>query len=235
MMIRAAAVKKLIALVDRYKNEVESPIKDNWKTKDDGQLWAAVLGQIAVVGSAASGISLSRQLEGQEQSWYIGLTSMSQKARQKKIHECLRKSGVRYVSADFLRCRKTPAAALNFELLQVYGGPRKYFQAVSEIPVEAWRIAVVGDELSYIKNKGARDLLIGLGLVQNAIAFDLRVMGVLGFVGIDLPPDIAENKVKYKSLESEIIKKVCDPCGISGGYLDRILFDKYSEIIASQN
>lgn len=231
-MIRAAAVKKLIALVDRYKNEVESPVKDNWKTKDDGQLWAAVLGQIAVVGSAVSGISLSRQLEGQEQSWYIGLTSMSQKARQKEIHECLRKSGVRYVSADLQKCRKTPAATLNFELLQVYGGPLKYFQAVSKIPVEAWRIAVVGDELSYIKNKGARDLLIGLGLVQDAIAFDSRIMRVLELMGIDLPSDIAEHKIKYKSLEREIIERVCVPCGISGGFLDRILFAKASEIFS---
>lgn len=229
-MIRANTVKKLIYIVNRYKNEVKNPEKDNWKEKNDGELWAAVLGQIAVVGSANSGLNLSRDLEGHEQNWYIRLVSMNQKARQKEIHACLRKSGVRYVSVEIQKCRKTPAAALNFELLQVYGGPRKYFQAVSEIPVEAWRIAVVGDELSYIKNKGARDLLIGLGLVQDAIAFDSRVMGVLELLGVNLPSDIAVHKIKYKSLEREIIDAVCTPCGISGGFLDRILFAKANEI-----
>lgn len=231
-MISVTAIKKPIFIVNKYKNEIKSPEKNNWKEKNDGELWAAVLGQIAVVGSANSGLKLGQVLEGQEQFWYINLTSMNQKERHKEIHECLRKSGVRYVSADLQKCRKTPAATLNFELLQVYGGPLKYFQAVSKIPVEAWRIAVVGDELSYIKNKGARDLLIGLGLVQDAIAFDSRIMRVLELMGINLPSDIAEHKIKYKSLEREIIEKVCVPCGISGGFLDRILFAKASEIFA---
>ena len=49
-----------------------------------------------------------------------------------------------------------------------------------------WRIAAVADDLAYVKNKGARDLLIGLGLVERAIAFDTRLVNVLEHLGAKL-------------------------------------------------
>lgn len=138
---------------------------------------------------------------------------------------------MRYASGDIDKCRKTAAATYNFDVLEVYGGPRAYFSKIAEIPDEHWRIAVVGDELSYIKNKGARDLLIGLGMVNKAIAFDSRLIKILEHVGLELPSNLSTNKPKYKALERELLEKVCAPCGISGGQFDRILFNKYKEII----
>ena len=95
-----------------------------------------------------------------------------------------------------------------------------------------WRIAAVADDLAYVKNKGARDLLIGLGLVERAIAFDTRLVNVLEHLDAKLPGDLAANKLKYKALETELIDAVCIPSEITGGHFDRILFSRYKEIVA---
>ena len=230
-IITPTVSKRLTAIISQYKDEIADPVSGYWQSKRDGELWATVLGQIAVVGSAASGEALKVWLNGQEDSWFQDLTTMVPKARLKAIHRCFREAGVRYASEDITKCKKTTAAAYNFEVLASYAGPKEYFSKVASVPVEAWRIAVVGDDLSYVKNKGARDLLIGLGLVKRAIAFDSRLASVLRHVGAQLPPDLAMSKPKYKSLETELIEKVCAPCGISGGHFDRILFAKAKAIV----
>ena len=222
---------KLIAIISQYKGEISNPEPGNWQYKSDGELWATVLSQLAVVGGAASAGALKGWLNGQEESWFQKLGKMCPKKRLEEIHLCLRETGVRYASEDITKCRKTTAATNNFEVLASYGGPKEYFRKVASLPVEAWRIAVVGDDLSYVKNKGARDLLIGLGLVQQAIAFDSRLISVLKHLGAQLPSDLAVSRPKYKSLETELINKVCIPCDISGGHFDRILFKKAKAIV----
>lgn len=229
-MITTSSVNKLKALVRKYKSEVPAPVEGNWQQKSDGELWSSVLVQIAVVGSAVSGQALKDVLSG-KQAWYEHLLNMATKVRSKAIHEALREAGVRYASSALEECRKTAAATYNFDVLRSYGGPKSYFSKVAAIPDEHWRIAVVSDELSYVKNKGARDLLIGLGLVHRAIAFDSRLMKVLEHVGVQIPADLAANKPKYKALEQELLEKVCEASNITGGHLDRILFAKYAEIM----
>ena len=230
-MITTSSAKKLNSLVHRYKSQVPAPVEGNWQLRSDGELWASVLVQIAVVGSAASGQALKEVLSG-KQAWYEHLLIMATKARSKAIHKAFREAGVRFASSTLDECRKTAAATYNFEVLNSYGGPKSYFSKVAAVPDEHWRIAVVGDELSYVKNKGARDLLIGLGLVHRAIAFDSRLMKVLEHVGVHIPADLAANKPKYKALERELLEKVCKASAITGGHLDRILFAKYAEIVA---
>jgi hypothetical protein len=134
--------------------------------------------------------------------------------------------------ADRMACKKTGAAVYNFELLATYGGPKAYFENLAAVPVEDWRLSIVADELAYIKNKGARDLLIELGLVHNAIAFDSRLKSVLSNVGAVFPTDVASNRARYRALEQELLSKVCAPCGITGGHLDRILFNRWKDVVA---
>ena len=229
-MITTKVARKLIALIEKYKLDVSAPAQGNWEGKSEGELWAHVLVQIAVVGRAASGKALNDVLTD-KQDWYERLVSLSEKARAKQIHSRLRKAGVRYASGVLADCRKTTAAAYNFKILASHGGPHSYFEKVATVPLELWRVAVVGDDLAYIKNKGARDLLIGLGLVADAIAFDRRIVNVLLHLGATLPSDVATNKPRYKALESELLARVCKPCGVTGGHFDRILFKHYKEIV----
>lgn len=231
-MLTSTVIKKLNAIVEKYKDVVPAPVPDNWKTKGDGELWSSVLGQIAVVGSAASGEAVKYALPDWD-GWYASLAVMDTKQRLREIHRLLREAGVRYAAEDIAKCKKSAAANYNYTVLASYEGPKIYFKKIATIPHEAWRIAAVADDLSYIKNKGARDLLIGLGIVKRAIAFDSRLIGVLKHIGAQLPSDLAANKPKYKALETELIEKVCEPSEITGGHFDRILFGRYKEIVSN--
>jgi hypothetical protein len=231
MMLTATTVKKLNAIVNKYKAIIPAPEAETWKIKSDGELWVSVLVQIAVVGKAASGHALKNTLHDSN-DWYAALLKMDSKVRLKTIHRLFREAGVRYAAEEISKCKKSAAANYNFEVLTSYDGPKSYFEKIATIPHDAWRIAVVADDLAFIKNKGARDLLIGFGLVENAIAFDTRLVNILKHLGAKLPDDLAVNKQKYKALESELIKKVCTPSKITGGHFDRILFGRYKEIVA---
>lgn len=80
--------------------------------------------------------------------------------------------------------------------------------------------------LQYYGNKGARDTLIELGLAENCMALDTRILGVLKKVGVKVVPDDI-----YREIEKELIRKVATPLGISGALLDRILFQNYDRIL----
>jgi hypothetical protein len=229
-IITPTVANRLVHVVERFRHEVQVPAADCWKKIGNGDLWASVLGQIAVVGSANSGLALKAELGSDLDSWWEYLRAASAQSRRAEIHTKLRKAGVRYVRAESTACEKTKAAVYDFEIMESHGGPRRYFEQLASVPVEFWRIAVVAGELAYIKNKGARDLLIELGLVQNAIAFDTRLKAVLQRLGANLPEDLTSNPACYKSLEQELLSKVCIPCSITGGHLDRILFNRSKEV-----
>lgn len=230
-IVTATSARRLQAAVNQFKKSVPVPAVGKWQKLSDAELWAAVLGQIAVVGGEKSGHLLKVEIADNLDDWYQSLKeSATTSARLKSIHRTLRKAGVRYVTDSAESCRKSQSASHNFELLEAYGGPTQYFRALSGVPEEAWRIGIVSDEMQYIRSKGARDLLIGLGLAENVIALDSRLQTVLKKTGISVPSDLASNRGKYKSLERELLEKVCKPCSISGAHFDRILFSKWKEI-----
>lgn len=229
-MVSKQAVAKLKKIVEKYKYEIDLPKMGRWKTMSDNDLWTAIIIQVVVVGGSAPHVAVKEQLNSQE-NWYAQLLELSDGKRRTAIHKVLLSCGVRYVSESVEDCRKTKALVKNLALVESHEGPKAYLKGISKIPEGSRRIAVIIDEMSYIKNKGARDFLIGVGLLEDAIAFDVRVKNVLEFCGIPLPDDLATNKNTYKELESELIEKVCWPLQISGSVLDRILYQKYKEIV----
>lgn len=229
--VSTIAKRRLQDAINRLKSSVEAPRAGNWKRLSDAELWGRVLVQISVVGGAESGGRLRNELDPVLADWYEALRAKKQGERIKSIHKMLRNSGVRYVTASIDNCKKSKAASYNFELLQAYGGPKKYFEDLAKVPEEFWRVGIVSDEMQYIRSKGARDLLIGLGMVENAIALDSRLQKVLSRVGIELPDDLAMNRSKYKLLESELLQKICKPCGVTGAHFDRILFNNGDDVV----
>ena len=102
---------------------------------------------------------------------------------------------------------------------------------LSRLSSDKHKIDYVIRSLKYIKNKGARDLLMELGLVRNAIAFDTRIKNVLHKIGIETPEHFETSSKLYDKVENEIISKICVPLGISGVELDRMLYQNYEEIM----
>jgi hypothetical protein len=229
-IISPAIAKRLLHAVERFRDEVHVPPPNAWTALGDAALWARVLGQIAVAGRADSGTALRRELGPDLDSWYEHLKRLPDAGRREEIHRRLRDAGVRYVTQSAETCKKSKAAEYNFNILLSYGGPRRFFEQLSLVPVATWRISIVASEMSYIKLKGARDLLIELGLVQDAIALDSRLKAVLTRLGATLPEDIGTNSVLYAALEHELLEKVCAPSSITGGHLDRILFSRWKSV-----
>jgi tRNA G18 (ribose-2'-O)-methylase SpoU len=90
-------------------------------------------------------------------------------------------------------------------------------------------------KFKYIKSKGARDFLMYLGLVRDAIALDARIQKVLKKIGIIPDKDKVIEKIKnnsklYDEVEEELLLKVCKPLNLSGIEFDRMIYQNYEEI-----
>jgi len=213
-----------------YKDNITMPKPGRWKSMTDTEIWLSIMGQVGVVGNSAPAIKMCTELD-KRKDWYETLNSLKPAQQRKTLHNELCKFRIRYVSEDPDECRKTNALLKNLALIEAYGGPKKYIQRVAKISEDNLKVATIIDDMCYIKNKGARDFLINLGLIENAIAFDVRIKKILVTCGVKLPDGLGADKTAYKQLESELIEKVCKTCGVTGAVFDRLLYQNYKQII----
>ncbi len=94
-------------------------------------------------------------------------------------------------------------------------------------PVEE-RIKFLSKTLAFYKKKGCRDILIDLRLATDCLALDRRLNRILECVGAQVPRSLNRH---YEEIECELIEKVARPSGLSGGELDRALFQNYGDIL----
>src|SRR5262249_41629130 len=143
-----------------------------WRSLDNDAFWKLIVYQVAVVGGSSSYDRLVASPSAQEALQYDRLRVAGTETRARVIHRTLRHHGVRYVPADIRRCPKTRALTRNLAFLAAHArGPTGYLKDLSRLNEDA-RVARVMHDLSYIKLKGARDLLAELDLVRNVIALD---------------------------------------------------------------
>jgi hypothetical protein len=57
---------------------------------------------------------------------------------------------------------------------------------------------------------------------------DRRLNRILQCVGAQVPRSLNRH---YEEIERELIEKVAEPSGLSGGKLDRVLFQNYGDIM----
>ena len=79
--------------------------------------------------------------------------------------------------------------------------------------------------LTFYKKKGCRDTLIELRLAADCLALNQRLRNILEGVGARVPQSIDKH---YEEIEKELINRVAS---LSGGKLDRILFQNYGDIM----
>jgi hypothetical protein len=104
---------------------------------------------------------------------------------------------------------------------------------LAQVKEDRARIQSVIDAFKFIKNKGARDLLMELGLVKDAIALDVRIKNIFGKLGISTPKTFSNLRI-YDQVESDILTKICKPLNFTGVELDRILYQNYAAIMCEQ-
>lgn len=216
-------------IVQKYRDKVKLPRPDNWKQMSDNDIWLVVTGQVAVVRGSEPADKMGEELRKRE-NWYKDLLRLAEEKYKEAIYKIFYEFNIQLRGKTIERCRKTKALCKNLAFLQSCGGPRAYIESIASIEDEQLRVERVIKDMAYIKNKGARDLLIELGLVQNAIAIDSRIKTLLNHLGENIPDKFLQSKKRFSALEKEMLEKVAKPCGITGAHLDRILYQNYDEI-----
>lgn len=200
------------------------PERDAWKNLDDDGVWKHIIYQVCVVGSSASYERLVNSASAQKSLKYNSVIALNADEQTIVINKVLRDHGVRYASASITKCPKTKALVRNLNFLSSYReGPTGYLKNLSLVN-ESERIERVMRDLSYIKLKGARDLLAELGLAYDVIALDSRVLGILRSFGADVPKDTPTDPEKYLTIQQALLTQICQPLGLTGVELDRILY-----------
>jgi hypothetical protein len=203
-----------------------------WRGWDEERIWWTVVGQVAVVGSSAAWERIQQDAAaGNELAW-TALRALDDRAALRAIHAVFRRHGVRYVSADASKDRKSEALVCNLRVLEAAGGPKQYVAALSELPDEMSRVENVRRDLGYIKDKGARDLLISLGLACDVVALDARISRVLRALGVSIGAGSISASA-YRSAE-HALRAVRPKLGVSSlSHLDRILYRHADAVVAA--
>jgi len=72
--------------------------------------------------------------------------------------------------------------------------------------------------------------LAELGLAHNVIALDSRVLGILRTFGADVPKETPTDAREYQAIQQALLSQICEPLGLTGVELDRILYWNYQNI-----
>ncbi len=212
------------------------PEPDRWRNLDDEALWSIVVGQVAVIGRsepwerlaprlAEKGITYGRLVSELENSPTTEIAS--------RFHRAFSDAGVRYVGRSADGSGKATACARNFRRVRAFGGPREFVAVVSRIVGDDERIEFVIDVLSHVNLKGARDLLMELGMHRNSIALDARVMSVLRAAGLSESESAPSKAEVYREIEMAIISNVADPFGLEPVVVDRTMYQRQKEIVTA--
>jgi hypothetical protein len=199
----------------------------SWRKRSPDELWLRVLSQVVVAGNAAPGDILRNSPAVRERLAYGRLRRLSKRTRRQRIHRVLQVIGTRYVGKNPDN-RKVDAALHNFTALVKAGGPSEFFERVAAEKGTAARVKYLSDHLKYYKNKGCRDILIELRLARDCMALDQRIRNVLEAVGFKIRGSFDK---QYQQIEDELIHKVAHRSGLTGGQLDRILFQNYGDLM----
>ncbi|MGB8781213.1 MAG: hypothetical protein WCD81_11280 [Candidatus Bathyarchaeia archaeon] len=234
LRISQEQIGKFKEIKDRFYNNTKVPAADNWQDWNDDDVWWHLVAQVITVGNSLPAQKFEKDARLQNEVAYEKLIKMREADQARTINRVLRKVGTRYASSSISKCRKTGALVHNLKALQNKGGPKIFIKILSELngpDADKKRIECLMSELQFLKSKSARDFLMELGLLKNAIAFDVRVRNVLNKIGIKTPKGFESAPESYDMIESDILTEVCKPLGILGIEFDRMLYQNYDEIM----
>jgi hypothetical protein len=224
-------------IVDTYKKKTDFPVKDAWKKLDNNNLWLRLVGQVNVVGGVDGNDRFFKRPDLLQRLKFTSLAKLNDDELQFTINAVLRDAGIRYASSTLDKCKKSKALVHNYKFISTFkGGFKGLLKEISEYngdTSELDRVMFLTKHLKFIKNKSARDFLMGLGINTKTLAIDIRIQNIFSHFGLTLPDAAGLNKKSiYDAVEKEIIEKICIPLKIEPVKFDRILFQNYSKIIA---
>jgi hypothetical protein len=211
--------------------------------REPGVLWPRVVGQICAVGSSRSWDALDDLGLWDELSLERVRALGEREDATRAVHSLLARARVRYCSPAAPTSVKAEAVVANAHAPLLSGGGPGLLDALrrevgtpagaadgvfSHAQACAARRLLVGG-LSFFGPKSASDFLLGVGLADSLLAFDVRLLNLLvDHLGWD---PAARRRVhalaRYEELERDVIARLAEPLGWNGAELDRVLFYHY--------
>ena len=236
MRVTARSLERLKKIKTAFGRKAELPSPGEWRDYSSNDIWHTVVEQVMVVGRSEPAEKFRDSPDLKRRLGTKRLAGLGEAQVRKEINSVLREVSTRYASADPSKCRKTKALCNNFKVLSwTKGGPKgfvsRYLAPIEGKNADRRRIKYVMKVFSYFKSKSARDFLMTLGLVTDAIAIDVRLQNILRKVGIKVPEDVLKNARVYDKFEERLLTEVCKPLGMKGVHFDRMLYQNYDEIM----
>ncbi|MCX7945349.1 MAG: hypothetical protein N2746_12650 [Deltaproteobacteria bacterium] len=235
LSIKKEHIEKFKEIINKFSKNTEIPKFGNWKKQSDKDIWERIFEQVIIVGDSDSydRFHSKENREIKEKVSYARLKGMSDENDiRKTIYEALRDLGVRYAGKDIKKCKKTQA------LTNIILWLKKNRKTPKSLLVDISKKKSDDEKIDYLRKtfkgmylggeKSSRDFLIGLGLIKNSIAFDVRISNIFKKIGIKLPKNMEKY---YKKVEEEVLEKICKPLNITGTQFDRILYNNYDDIL----
>jgi len=233
-------LEKFEKIKERFLSKTKVPKENNWKSWTNDEIWLHMISQVIVVGGSAPANRFEKNPQLQKQVSYENLLKIDDKKDlEKTINRVLRAVGTRYASSNVSKCRKTRALVHNFEVVKTFKtGPKGLLERLSEFEgasSDKRKIKYVMKIFRFIQSKSARDYLMELGLVKNAVALDIRIQNILREAGIDVLKGLESSPELYDSVEQEVLAKICKPLGLCGVEFDRMLYQNCKAIMEMLN
>ena len=229
--------------LDRFKEikkqffvKTEVPEENNWKDWTNDEIWLHIFEQVIVVGNSKPAERFNKDAKLRNQISYEELAKKREEDELKKeINHVLRSVGARYASSNISKCRKTNALTHNFKVLKSFNdGPKGLLKRLSEFEgpyADRRKIKYLMKIFKYLQSKSARDFLMELGIVRDAIALDIRVQNIFAKIGVQIPKGFEANPKLYDEIEKDMLEKVCKHLNLSGVEFDRMLYQNYRSIM----
>ena len=234
--IDQSSLEKFQKIKELFFARTKVPEEENWKKLTNNDIWLKIVAQVVIVGRSDPWDKLRARTDLKEKIAWESLQRIeSQDELTRTVNQVLLAVGTRYASSTLSKSVKAQALAHNLNVLKGYNdGPKGFLQKISEFrgpATDIMKIRFVMDSFIYIKNKGARDLLMELGLVRNAIALDVRLRNVLQKAGFRVPNGFQGSSLIYEKIEKDILNKICAPLRLAGVEFDRMLYQNYQDIL----
>jgi hypothetical protein len=237
LSIKKDHLDRFMQIKEQFLAKTKVPKENNWKSWTNDEIWLHIFEQVIVVGGSKPAEQFSKDAKLRNRVSYETLVKIREDDDLKReINYVLRSVGARYASSNISKCRKTDALAHNLKVLKSFDdGPKGLLKRLSELEglyADKRKIRYLMRIFKYIKSKSARDFLMELGIVRDAVALDIRVQNIFAKIGVRIPKGFEADPKIYDEIEKDILEKVCKYLKMSGVEFDRMLYQNYKSIMS---
>ena len=214
--------RKLLHVIEKFAGHAKTPKLGRWKTLSDEDLWSHIVSQVCVMGSAIPMETLER--DGRRPDFDAALSLATLAGKRDRI------TFIAEQLKEFSATRFHKKAAERLEAALSNQGIVNAGRVVllDDLPAgkpDEIREELLGRTKSLFRRKSVSDLMITVGLSDDVIALDQRVVGLLNtHFGYNKTFDrLQSSRDLYLSAEA-CLRGVCKEAGVSLAELDRMLF-----------